>query len=241
MLKNIKYINGLYIANNWLNENLKNSLKRLVLDKIKFFPDSNFRLYEENFTNTKIKSAEFNFLINRFVDEITKNDNLNINLNDCYKVMRVINGTKTKKQSHLYHFDAHKLTILIPIIIPNNKSNKNGDLVIIPEVRKTHNNIVINIIQKIFFQNKFTSFLIKNNFLKIFYKTYKINLKPGNLYAFKGFNTLHGNEDIESFSTRATLLIHFDDVFSNSKLIKLNRNLYKKKEIKNTTKLKEKI
>ena len=87
MLKNIKYINGLYIANNWLNENLKNSLKRLVLDKIKFFPDSNFRLYEENFTNTKIKSAEFNFLINRFVDEITKNDNLNINLNDCYKVL----------------------------------------------------------------------------------------------------------------------------------------------------------
>ena len=48
---------------------------------------------------------------------------------------------------------------------------------------------------------------------------------------FFGFNSLHGNLEIEETSTRATLLIHAYDVFENLKLVN-NRNKSIKKEIK---------
>lgn len=230
MLQNITYGNGVYIANNWLDNITKDKMKDFVLSKTKEINKTNYRLYENSLKNTEFEKKEFINLIDKFCKEIVKETKLNVNIKKCYKVLRVIGGEGSNKQSHLYHFDAHKLTILVPLVIPNNYSEKNGDLIIIPNLRKLHNNIILNIIQKIFFQNKIIAYFIKNNFL---FKKYKIKIKPGNLYAFFGFTTLHGNEDIEKNSTRATLLLHFDDVFSNSKLVEINRSLYQKKEIKN--------
>ena len=49
---------------------------------------------------------------------------------------------------------------------------------------------------------------------------------------FFGFNSLHGNLEIEETSTRATLLIHAYDVFEDSKLVKINRDKSIKKKYK---------
>ena len=50
---------------------------------------------------------------------------------------------------------------------------------------------------------------------------------------FFGFKSLHANLEIETFSTRATLLIHCYDVFEDSSIVKLNRSQSINKEIKN--------
>ena len=44
---------------------------------------------------------------------------------------------KATSEANNYHFDAHYFTVLIPILIPNNLSGKNGDLMISPNFRIT--------------------------------------------------------------------------------------------------------
>ena len=52
-----------------------------------------------------------------------------------------------------------------------------------------------------------------------------LKLKPGNVYIFYGYRTLHGNQTINPNDVRATILLHFYDIFKNSKLVKFNRKL----------------
>ena len=60
-------------------------------------------------------------------------------------------------------------------------------------------------------------------------------MKPGSIYIFYGFRTLHGNLEINENDVRATLLLHFYDVFQDSQLVKYNRSRRIKKENKNIT------
>jgi hypothetical protein len=41
-----------------------------------------------------------------------------------YHVLRVLSGGNVNSQSHLFNFDNYTLTILLPIIIPNDENNK---------------------------------------------------------------------------------------------------------------------
>ena len=164
--------------------------------------------------------------------------NLNLknpNKQEIYKVLRVITGNKNEKESYRYHFDAHLFTVLVPIIIPEREKSHNGDLIIFPNIRKVINSLYLNIIQKIIFQNRFTKFLLKNNYI-FKNKSVLLKLKPGNVYIFYGYRTLHGNQSIDYRDVRATLLLHFYDIFNDSKLIKLNRKLRLKNENKTINK-----
>ena len=139
-------------------------------------------------------------------------------------------GKKSKKVSLDFHFDAHLLTLLIPIYIPNRKNSDNGNLIIIKNLRKLTNSLFKNIIQKIFYQSSFfRKFFINNNFVK----KEILELIPGNAYIFNGFKTLHSNMNIDPNDVRATILVHYCDVFKDSYLVKTNRKLRINKELKN--------
>lgn len=227
--------NGFYSSGELLTKTELDELQIFVKNKIDNFPDKNFRLYKEDFENSILNHRDFKTKIENLVSSITEEcfkdyENRDPNI---YKVLRVVSGLKQKEQAYLYHFDAHLITILVPIFIPNNQNGKNGDLVIFPNIRKTHKNLLLNIIQKIFFQNIFIRNLIKLNIFKSLLNHKIIKIKPGNIYAFIGFSSLHGNLEIDESSTRATLLIHAYDVFENSKLVNLNRERSINKENKN--------
>ena len=225
--------NGYYVSDELISENDLDELQSFIGKQIDLYPNKNFRLYDENFSESIIKSENFNDKINKLLSKILAENSIEYQDNNCYKVIRVVAGEQQKKQAYLYHFDAHLITILIPIIIPNNKSKKNGDLVLFPNLRRLHKNLLLNLIQKIFFQNIIVRTLLNFNIVKKFLKHKLLKIEPGNLYVFFGFNSLHGNLEIESSSTRATLLIHAHDVFENSSIVKLNRNQSINKEIKN--------
>ena len=79
--------------------------------------------------------------------------------------------------------------------------------------------------------------VILKPFLKIdkfrkFLKFKKIILKVGNIYLFNGYRSLHGNLNIERGNLRATLLVHYNDKFKNSKLVNFNRSLRQYRENK---------
>ena len=91
----------------------------------------------------------------------------------------------------------------------------------------------MNILQKLFYQSKlFKLFFINTGLVK----SKVLNLKPGNAYIFNGFRTLHTNLNINPRDVRATILVHYYDVFRDYYLIKKNRELRIKKEIKNIEK-----
>ena len=44
----------------------------------------------------------------------------------------------------------------------------------------------------------------------------------GNVYIFNGFTTLHTNMNIDPRDVRATVLVHYHDIFKNSFLVSSN-------------------
>ncbi len=232
-ITNIIRENGYYSSDNIISDEDLSQLRNFIDLKLKEFPNKNFRLYEDSFKNTVIDNEKFEDKINKIISEVLRDNNINDYKKPNYKVLRVVSGVQQKKQAYLYHFDAHLITILIPIIIPNNKSGKNGDLVIFPNLRKVHKNLILNIMQKIFFQNFISRTLLNTKLLRKIFNYKLLKIKPGNVYMFFGFRSLHANLEIETFSTRATLLIHCYDVFENSSIVKMNRKQSINKEIKN--------
>ena len=232
-ITNIIKRDGFYVSEDIISEKDLEKLKNFLNNKLIEFPNRNFRLYEDSLKNSIITDTKFEEKINNLINKVLKENDVSSFNRPNYKVLRIVSGKKQKKQAYLYHFDAHLITILIPILIPNNKNNLNGDLVLFPNLRKLHKNILLNIIQKIFFQNILIRRLLSTYFFKKLFNYKFLKIKPGNLYMFFGFNSLHGNLEIEESSTRATLLIHAYDVFEKSKIVKINRDKSIKKEIKN--------
>jgi len=191
---------------------------------------------ERYFTILNPLNKEFNFLNEDkeffifFKNIAEKKLSHRIRKEDFLSVLRVITGEKVDEQSHQYHFDAFALTILIPIFIP--KSGKSdGHLVIFPNIRSFRIGI-FNFIEKLFYQNFLTRKLIKI-LTKKNLKNHILKLKPGNIYFFWGYQSLHANLPINKKLLRATLLLHFGNVHRNSLIDKLVKNLRHNLETRN--------
>jgi hypothetical protein len=126
-----------------------------------------------------------------------------------YQVLRVLNGGNVNSQSHLFHFDNYTLTTLIPIFIPNNIDNKNGDLLVLPNIRNICSSPTKDALIKIITQNPISRKLLKISLIRRFFNFQSIKLKPGNMYFFWGFSSYHGNDDCNEGSLRSTALFHF--------------------------------
>ena len=102
-----------------------------------------------------LNNEEFSLKIKKLLIKVLREYNfVNREKEELYKVLRVVTGKKSQKVSLDFHFDAHLLTLLVPIYIPNREDSDNGDLIIIKNLRKLHSNIILNIFQKIFFSEQ---------------------------------------------------------------------------------------
>jgi hypothetical protein len=128
---------------------------------------------------------------------------------DKHQVLRVLNGGDVNSQAYLFHFDAYTLTVLLPIFIPNDKNDCNGDLLLIPNVRAISYSPLKNLIVKVLLQNRIVRFFLKISLIRRLLPFIKIKLKPGNLYFFWGFRSYHGNEECSPGNIRSTALFHF--------------------------------
>lgn len=224
---------GLVHLENVLSPEQIDILKKFTLDNLKENHNKSFFLTSKS--NHKIsdffkQNEEILKKINSIIYDLSKELKLkNFQDKKIYSVLRVLHNKRIKKESYNFHFDAHVITLLVPIIIPNRENSDNGHLLISPNLRKTTNSILKNVIEKLFYQFILKSFNRKKFALK-FLKLKKIILKPGSLLIFNGFRSLHGNLEIDEKDTRATLLIHFYDQFHNSKLVQMNRDIRIKKE-----------
>lgn len=227
---------GLVIINNFLNVDEINYLKKFADKEYNENNKNNFFLAGENFENKFIDELNIINKVQNLFDNLSSELKIKNHSKDIYKVLRVVDGKMSKKEAHRYHFDAHLFTALIPIHIPDNSNYKNGDLVLSPNFRELSKSIITNLLQKVIYQNFIFKKILNIKYFRDFFNFKQIKLKVGNLYLFNGYTSLHGNLEINSIDKRATLLLHCNDVFKDSKIIQLNRKFRIKKEQKNIKK-----
>jgi len=221
---------GFHCLENFINQDSLEVLRKFVDQKLEENNYQYFFLTSESASNNLLNDEKFFGSIENLLKDITSSFNFKIRENEkLYKVLRVVTGEKSKKVSLDFHFDAHLLTLLIPIYIPNTEKSDNGNLIIIKNLRTLTKALIKNIFQKIFYQsNFFKNFFIEKNLVK----KEILNLSPGNVYIFNGFRTLHANMNINPKDIRATILVHYYDIFKSSFLVDLNRKMRIKKELK---------
>lgn len=132
-----------------------------------------------------------------------------------FPVLRCVQGNQGQRESNSFHFDASLVTVLVPILIPS-EGELRGDLMLFPNLRKAHRNVLFNVLQKAFVQNGFIRKLMVMGINKGWLKPRTLTLAPGDIYLFWGYRTLHANQACSPDVTRATAIFHFGDPHAGS-------------------------
>ncbi|AHL76048.1 hypothetical protein CH92_13475 [Stutzerimonas stutzeri] len=145
---------------------------------------------------------------------------------EILKVLRCVQGNSGRRESNCFHYDASLVTVLLPIVIPQNGTDR-GDLIIFPNLRRVRSNVLFNVFEKALLQNALSRKLITTAIRHHLLKPERLQLVPGNLYLFWGYRTLHANEPCDPASRRATAILHYGDPhagsFATRMILKLNQ------------------
>jgi hypothetical protein len=139
---------------------------------------------------------------------------------ELYNVLRVLTGAKGLDHSFDFHYDGTVITMLMPIFIPDGPPHESGDLAVYPNRRPMRDSALFNVVEKAFIQNKFTQSYFVKNVTSHNTEAQIIRLKPGSLYFFWGYRTLHANFPCLPENLRATALFFFGDPHPTSWLTK---------------------
>ena len=126
---------------------------------------------------------------------------------DFYQVLRCLAGSSGQKNSLIFHYDSYVVTALIPIHIPS--EGLAGDLLMYPNTRAIRSNYLLNAIDKVILDNPLTQRLLRTRVGAKHLKPIRIKMKPGNLYFFWGYRSIHTNEPCDPDKVRATALFHY--------------------------------
>ena len=151
---------------------------------------------------------------------------------EILNVLRIVTGKNANGQSLNFHYDATVITALIPILIPIGSVQDCGHLLAHKNLRKIRKSVLINIIEKLMYQNSISQKIISLLTLRKA-ENYVCELKEGNIYFFYGYRTLHANFPVNPNFVRATLLFHFGDPHKDSFLIKMAAKFRHWREKKN--------
>jgi hypothetical protein len=91
-----------------------------------------------------------------------------------------------------FHFDSYVLTALIPIPVPDHGNP--GRLIIHPNSRGIRRTYLRNLVNKVLVDNRLSQTLFNAAYRRGSKRVIRLSLKPGNLYFFWGYRSLHTNE-----------------------------------------------
>lgn len=132
-----------------------------------------------------------------------------------YQILRCLSGPGVKKHSMRFHFDSYILTALIPIMIPDHGAL--GRLIIHPNTRPLRRSYLANLADKVLVDNPLTQALLNAAYQRGSKRVVRLTLKPGSLYFFWGYRSLHTNEPCDADAIRATALLHYVDPHADSR------------------------
>jgi hypothetical protein len=140
-----------------------------------------------------------------------------------YQILRCLSGVQGKLHSMRFHYDSYVLTALIPIMMPSHGSR--GNLIIIPNMRPIRRSYGVNVLDKILVDNRLAQAIFRGAYRRHLRGMISLELKPGNLYFFWGYRSLHTNEPCDGDEIRSTALLHYADPHAGSGLKRMMRAL----------------
>jgi hypothetical protein len=139
-----------------------------------------------------------------------------------YQILRCLTGQTGQHHSLRFHYDSYVLTLLLPIAIPEGR--KCGELVVFPNTRPVRTWYARNVIDKLVIDNTLTQRLLNRQVRANSSRLVRIKLKPGDLYLFWGYRSIHANEPCDPDKIRATALFHYAEPHRDSRLKQALRN-----------------
>ena len=133
-----------------------------------------------------------------------------------YQTLRCLTGQTGQHHSLRFHYDFYVLTVLLPIAIPEGRTS--GDLIIFPNMRSMRTWYALNVIDKVIIGNPLTQQLLKRLTKANSSRLVRIKLKPGDLYLFWGYRSIHTNEPCDPDKICATAMFHYGDPHRDSRL-----------------------
>lgn len=126
---------------------------------------------------------------------------------EFHQVLRCLSGASGQRHSLRFHYDSYLVTALVPVEIPT--TGRTGDLIMLPNTRGIRSSYLVNLIDKILLDNAFTQVVLgaltKFGLLPLV----RIRPKPGDIYLFWGYRSIHTNEACDPDKVRATALFHY--------------------------------
>lgn len=129
-------------------------------------------------------------------------------------------GTGPKARSNLFHYDATVLTMLVPIFIPRATVGTCGDLAAFRNKRPFRRFVASHLVDLLLTYNSVYRRRITKAVLDAPEK-YIVALQPGDAYVFWGYRTYHGNLVCAPGLLRATLVLQYGEVHSDSRALKV--------------------
>lgn len=133
-----------------------------------------------------------------------------------YQILRCLSGTSAQKHSMRFNFDSYVLTALLPVIVPDHGNP--GRLVIHPNTRGIRRTYLANLLDKALVDNPLSQVLLQAVYRRGSDRMIRLTLKPGSLYFFWGYRSLHTNEPCDADAIRSTALLHYADPHADSRL-----------------------
>lgn len=146
--------------------------------------------------------------------------------------MPVRPGTLPKTRSNLFHYDACVLTMVVPIFIPSATIGTNGELAAFGNKRPFRRFVPTHLVDTILTHNSLYRRHITKKVLDAPEK-YIVPLQPGDAYLFWGYRTFHGNLVCAPGRLRATLIIQYGQVHSDSRTLKVVWRFSRSRQDKN--------
>lgn len=143
---------------------------------------------------------------------------------EFYQIFRCLKGSSGLKHANRFHYDSYVLTALLPVALPDTEPA--GNLVMLPNRRPIRRHYPANAFDKILADNTFAQASFRRAVERNSPKTTAINLRPGTMYFFWGYRSVHTNQPSDPCKLRATALFHLGDPHRDSRTRALFRRLH---------------
>ena len=135
---------------------------------------------------------------------------------DLHQVLRCLIGERGQRESLIFHYDSFVLTAIIPVCMPDQSDP--GDLIMLPNHRPIRQNYALNLLDKLLIDNRWSQRRLARRHAKDAKAFVRIRMRPGDMYLFWGYRSLHTNLPADPTVIRSTAVFHYQNVHGRSSL-----------------------
>ncbi|WP_296254391.1 MULTISPECIES: hypothetical protein [unclassified Pseudomonas] len=132
------------------------------------------------------------------------------------QTLRCLTGNGGRRESLIFHYDSFVLTTIMPVCMP--ETGERGDLLMLPNHRPIRRSYLRNLVDKVLVDNRWVQHYLKSRLKRDDQAFTRITMRPGHLYLFWGYRSLHTNMPVAEDALRATAVFHYHNVHGSSSL-----------------------